>query len=55
MDGKDFTYSYKIERRDTRNFHGWVVIECTDWTEEEIYSTSSLQEAKAFMKDLGAN
>ena len=47
------SYTYKIERIDTRNFHGWAVFECSDGLEEEIYSTDSLEEARAFMKDCG--
>ena len=48
------SYTYRAERRDTRNFHGWVVFECVDGYEEEIFSSTSLDEIKAFMRDLGA-
>lgn len=48
------SYTYKVERMDTRNFHGWIVIECADGYGEEIFSSSSLDEVKAFMRDLGA-
>ena len=48
------SYTYRTERRDTRNFHGWVVFECVDGYEEEIFSSTSLDEVKAFMRDLGA-
>lgn len=48
------SYTYKLERIDTRNFHGWAVFECSEGLEEEIFSTPSLDEARAFMRDLGA-
>jgi hypothetical protein len=46
------SYTYKLERRDTRNFHGWGVLECSDGMEEEIFSDTSLDVARAFMHDL---
>lgn len=51
---KSISYTYKLERMDTRNFHGWVVFECSEGLEEEIFSSTSLDEAKMFMRDLGA-
>ena len=48
------SYTYKAERMDTRNFHGWVVFECSEGMEEEIFSSASYEEVKAFMRDLGA-
>lgn len=48
------SYTYKAERVDTRNFHGWVVFECSEGMEEQIFSSISLDEVKAFMRDLGA-
>lgn len=46
----EVTYSYKIEWiRDK-----WVVFECTDWLEEEIFSSELRAEAEAFLRDLGA-
>lgn len=51
----EFTYTYKAVRVDTPNFHGWVVFECVDGYEEEIYSDTVLEHVKAFMNDLGAS
>ena len=51
---KSISYTYKLERVDTRNFHGWAVFECSEGLEEEIFSSASLKEAKMFMRDLGA-
>lgn len=48
------SYTYRAERRDTRNFHEWVVFECVDGYEEAIFFSTSLEEVKAFMRDLGA-
>lgn len=48
------SYTYEIERRDNCNFHGWIVLECSEYMEEEIFSTTSLEEAKAFVRDLSA-
>ena len=49
-----FSYTYKVERVDSRNFHGWIVLECSDGMEEEIFSSTSYDEIQAFMQDLGA-
>ena len=46
------TVSYVIERRDTHNFHGWVVFACYEDWEEEILATTSLKMAKAFLKEM---
>ena len=46
------TISYTLERRDTPNFHGWVVLECDESWETEIFSSASLEEARAFLNDL---
>ena len=46
------TISYTLERRDTLNFHGWIVLECCDSWEDEIFSSTSLEEAQAFLNDL---
>ena len=46
------TVSYTLERRDTRNFHGWIVLECYENWDEEIFSSTSLEEARAFLNDL---
>ena len=48
------SYTYKLERVDTRNFHGYVVFECSEGMEEEIFSSTSYDEVSAFMRDLGA-
>lgn len=48
------SYTYRVERVDTHNFHGWIVFECVEGYEEEIFSSASLDEVKAFMRDLGA-
>lgn len=48
------SYTYEVERVDTRNFHGWVVFEVSPGMKEEIFSSSVLAEIKAFMRDLGA-
>lgn len=48
------SYIYQVERMDTPNFHGWVVFECVDGYEEEIFSSISLNEIKEFMRDLSA-
>ena len=41
------SYTYTIERKDTKNFHGWLVIESSEGLETVIHSCSSLDEAKA--------
>jgi hypothetical protein len=46
------TASYTLERRDTINFHGWIVLECYENWDEEIFSSTSLEEAQAFLNDL---
>ena len=48
------SYTYKVERMDTRNFHGWVIFECSEGMEEEIFASHSMDEIRAFMADLGA-
>ena len=48
------TVSYTLERRDTKNFHGWVILECHDNWDDEIFSSTSLEEAKTFLNDLTA-
>ena len=48
------TISYTLERRDTKNFHGWVILECHDNWDDEIFSSTSLTEAKIFLNDLTA-
>lgn len=50
----NFSYTYKAERVDTRNFHGWIVFECSESMEEPVFSSASLDEVRAFMRDLGA-
>ena len=51
---ESISYTYEVERVDTINFHGWVVFECSECLMDEIFSSSSLDEIKAFMRDLGA-
>ena len=46
----EVTYSYKIEWIRGR----WVVFECSDYLEEEIYACELLAEAEAFLHDLQA-
>lgn len=48
------TISYTLERLDTPNFHGWIVLEGSEGWEEEIFSSTSLEEALAFLHDLTA-
>ena len=48
------TISYTLERRDTPNFHGWVVLECYENWDNEIFSSTSFEEARAFLNDLTA-
>ena len=50
----NISYTYTIERVDNRNFHGWVVFECSEGMEEEIFSSTSFDEIKAFIHDLRA-
>ena len=49
----EVTYSYDVRRVNTINFRGWVVVEISDGMEEDIFSSSSLDEVRAFMRDLG--
>lgn len=51
---ENISYTYKLERVDTRNFHRYIVFECSEGMEEEIFSSVSYDEARAFMHDLGA-
>lgn len=46
--------TYKLERLDTPNFHGWIVFACSDGMEEEYYKNSSLAACRAVMRDLDA-
>ena len=48
----EVTYKYVLNRFDTPNFHGWVIFECSDGLEELVYSSTSLDEAKAVLRDL---
>ena len=45
------SYTYEVERRDTCNFHGWVVFECSEYLEEEIFSSELRSEAEAILRD----
>ena len=51
---ESISYTYEVKRIDTINFHGWIVLECSDWVEEEIFSSESHEDIKNFMRDLGA-
>ena len=51
----EFTYTYEVERVDTANFHGWIVLECSIGMKETIYRDTNLDNIKAFMHDLGAS
>ena len=44
--------TYKLTRHDSRNFHGWIIWECSDGMEEEYFSTTSYEEARAMYNDL---
>ena len=44
--------TYKFERYDCFNFHGWVVWECSDGMEEEYFHSESFDEAIAVFRDL---
>lgn len=41
------SYTYTIERKDTKNFHGWMVIENSEGLENVVHSCHDLDEAKA--------
>jgi len=43
-------FSYSVEYIRGR----WVVFECSEYLEEEIFSSTSREEIDAFMRDLGA-
>ena len=51
---ESISYTYEVERIDTVNFHGWIVLECSEGMKEEIFSSSSYKDIKGFMHDLGA-
>lgn len=46
--------TYEIRRHDSPNFHGWIIWECSDYMEEVYYQSTSLEEARAVMRDLNA-
>ena len=48
------SYTYEVERVDTINFHGWIILECSEGMKEEIFSSVSHEDIKNFMRDLGA-
>lgn len=45
--------TYKLERYDCFNFHGWIVWECSDGMESEYFHSESLDDVVAVMHDLG--
>ena len=51
---ESISYTYEVERVDTINFHGWIILECSEGMKEEIFSSQSMAEIRAFMTDLGA-
>ena len=44
--------TYKLERYDCFNFHGWVIWACSEGMEEVYFSSTSLAEASAVFNDL---
>lgn len=46
--------TYELRRHDSPNFHGWIVWECSEGMEEVYFSSTSLADARAIMRDLGA-
>ena len=44
------TFYYRVEYIRGR----WVVFECSEYLAEEIFASTSREEVKAFMRDLGA-
>ena len=44
--------SYTLERLDTPTFHGWIVLEGSEGYEEEIFSSTSLEEALTFLYEM---
>lgn len=44
--------TYELRRHDSPNFHGWIVWECSDYMEEEYFSSTSYDEARAVLNDL---
>ena len=44
--------TYKIERHDCVNFHGWIVWECSDGMESVYYQDASFDNAMAVFHDL---
>lgn len=46
--------TYELRRHDSAHFHGWIVWACSEGMEEEYFSSTSLNEARAIMRDLGA-
>lgn len=45
--------TYLVERRDTPNFHGWIIFECSDGLEEQYFSSANWSEVRAVLRDLG--
>lgn len=44
--------TYRLERKVTKNFQGWIIWQCYEGVEEEYYSTSSYQDAREMLRDL---
>ena len=47
--------TYELRRHDSCNFHGWIIWECSDYMEEVYYQSTSLEEARAVLRDLRAD
>lgn len=49
---ESFAPEYKMERKDTRNFHGWIIYACYGLLEEAIFKTTDCAEALCVLDDL---
>lgn len=49
---ESFAPEYKLERMDTRNFHGWTIFACYGILEEAIFKTTDRAEALCVLDDL---
>ena len=44
--------TYELRRHDSTHFHGWIVWECSEGFENEYFSSTSYEEARAIYEDL---
>ena len=44
--------TYELRRHDSTHFHGWIVWECCEGFENEYFSSTSYEEARAIYEDL---